>query len=144
VGAVIKRLAIDPGDVHVGWAHHHPNPAWVVQVGEWKPTECCNEVIRLMTLDQVDELVIEEFILYEKDIKKQAWSKLQTSQLIGALKLIAYLFRVPVIEQGAYIKKPTRAQMRARGVKHQGKSIHTRDAEEHLYHRRLREAQSHE
>jgi hypothetical protein len=110
----------------------------VVHTGEWKPKEACERVIYLMTRNEVDELILEEFVLYEKDIQKQAWSKLQTSQLIGALKLIAWMFRIPVIEQGANIKKPTRAQLRARGIRQIGKVIHERDAELHLYYRVLR------
>lgn len=91
-----------------------------------------------MTRNEVDELIIEEFVLYDRDIGKQAWSKLQTSQLIGALKLIAWMFRIPVIEQGANVKKPTRRQLQARGIKQVGKVIHERDAELHLYYRVLR------
>lgn len=133
-----KRLAIDPGDIHVGWCFHHPTPAWVVETGEWTPTETCDQLVRLLTRDEVDEIIVEEFVLYEKDIGKQAWSKLQTSQLIGAIKLIAYWFRIPIIEQGAYIKKPTRAQLRGRGITQVGRNIHEKDAELHLYYRRLR------
>lgn len=144
VGTVTNRLAIDPGDEHVGWARrwlHTSTNTWIETAGEWKPTEACEEVIHLMTLDAVDELIIEEFVLYDREYANQTWSPMRTSQLIGALKLIAHMFRIPVIEQGAYIKKPTRAQMRRRGIKHLGKSIHARDAELHLWNRILREAQ---
>lgn len=140
----MKSLAIDPGDIHVGWAHHRPNPAWTVITGEWTPAEACQKVITLMTQNEVDELIIEEYILYDRDIGKQAWSKLQTSQLIGALKLIAWMFRIPVIEQGAYIKKPTRKQLKARGIMPVGKVIHEKDAELHLYYRILRRAKENE
>lgn len=134
----VNRLAVDPGDEHVGWAYDGPNG---FDAGEWSPTEACDRIIHMMTLGAVDEVVVEEFVLYPQEYANQTWSPMKTSQLIGAIKLIAYLFRIPVIEQGAYIKKPTRAQMRARGIKHLGASIHTRDAELHLHHRRLREAQ---
>lgn len=97
-----------------------------------------------MTQNEVDELIIEEFILYDRDIGKQAWSKLQTSQLIGALKLIAWMFRIPVIEQGAYVKKPTRKQLKARGIMQVGKVIHEKDAELHLYYRILRRQKENE
>lgn len=133
----MKRLAIDPGDVHVGFAL---DSSGCVVAGEWTPGECCDQVTYLMTQDVVDELVIEEFILYDKDIDKQAWSKLQTSQLIGALKWIAHMFRIPVVEQSATIKKPTRRQLAARGIKQVGPSIHARDAELHYWYRTLRRA----
>lgn len=130
-------LAIDPGDVHVGYAHMNSDETIVV-TGEWTPAEACQAVITMMTQNLVDELIVEEFILYDRDIGKQAWSKLQTSQLIGAFKLIAWMFRIPLIEQGAWIKKPTRKQLQARGIKQVGMVIHERDAELHLYYRVLR------
>lgn len=131
-----KRLAIDPGDVHVGWAYDGSS---TVQAGEWTPTEAVDELVRMMTHDAVDELIIEEFVLYEWEAKKQAWSEMKTSQLIGALKLIAYWFRIPVFMQPATIKKPTRGKLRAKGVKMAQGSIHANDAQLHLWHRRLQE-----
>lgn len=132
-----NRLAIDPGDKHVGWAYRGPDG---IDAGEWTPRETVDRVVFMMTRNAIDELVVEEFILYADQAQKQAWSKLQTSQLIGGLKVVAAWFRVPVVEQGAYIKKPTRRQMAARGLKHtDGGSIHTKDAELHLYYRILRE-----
>jgi hypothetical protein len=133
----VKRyLAVDPGDVHVGWCYGTLD-GW--ETGEWRPGEATNAVVYFMTMDLIDELVIEEFVLYEREYSNQTWSPLKTSQLIGALKLIAHWFRVPVKEQGAYIKKPTRAQMKARGVRQQGDGTHARDAELHLYYRAYRE-----
>lgn len=137
----LKHLAIDPGDDHVGYAYDGNGG---VIAGEWTPAEACENVALMATRNQIDELILEEFVLYEKDIRKQAWSKLQTSQLIGALKLIAHWFRIPVIEQGAYIKKPTRAQIRARGIKQVGGVIHALDAELHLWYRALREKKEEE
>lgn len=131
----MKRLAIDPGDIHVGYAYDGRGD---VIADEWTPREACENITIMMTRNEIDELIIEEFILYEKDIRKQAWSKLQTSQLIGALKWIAEMFQIPVVEQSATIKKPTRAQMRARGIKHVGTVIHAKDAELHLHYRVLR------
>jgi hypothetical protein len=132
----LKRLAIDPGDKHVGWAYS-PDGATVTS-GEWRPGEAVDRVVRMMTLDEVQELIVEEFILYEWEAKKQAWSKLQTSQLIGGLKVVAHFFRIPVVEQGAYIKKPTRAQLAGRKIAMQGGSIHSKDAQLHLWYRILR------
>lgn len=95
----------------------------------------------MMTRRMVDELILEEFILYEWEAKKQAWSNMLTSQLIGGLKVVAYFFRVPVIEQGANIKPPTEAQMRGRGIPRRAnpsENIHSADAELHLVHRKQR------
>ncbi len=136
-----RILAIDPGDKHVGWAYAPRGfllGVAAVQTGEWRPGEAVNAVVHMMTKDMVAELVVEEFVLYEDKAREQSWSKLQTPQLIGALKVIAYFFRIPVVEQPAYIKKPTRAQMRGRGIRVSRGSIHAKDAELHLVHRLLR------
>lgn len=131
-----RRLAIDPGDIHVGYARNLPGGA--VESGEWRPGEACNQIIHLLTHDEIDEIIIEEFVLYEDRAKEQSWSKLLTSQLIGALKLVAYMFRIPIVEQGAYIKKPTRAQLAGRGIALNRGSIHSGDAQLHLWYRILR------
>ena len=128
----MNRIAIDPGDKHVGWAYVVNDE---MMAGEWSPMECCNELVHLLTHRLVDEIVVEEFVLYEWETKKQAWSSFQTPQLIGAIKLIAMWFRIPVVEQGAYVKKVARKKMKATGVEYVGQGIHARDAQEHLYYR---------
>lgn len=133
---LLKRLAIDPGDVHVGWARCLDSG--LIRSGEWSPTETCDRVIVLMTENKVEELIIEEYVLYPDEYQAQTWSDLKTPQLIGALRHISHMFRIPVVMQGAAVKTPTRAQMKRRGFRHTGTSIHARDAELHLYYRILR------
>jgi hypothetical protein len=131
----MKRLAIDPGDVHVGWAKNHPR----VETGEWRPVEACLALTFMMTRNEVDELIIETFKLFDKNYEDQTFSKMKTSQLIGALKWIAFMFRIPVVEQDPTIKIPMRNQLRGRGITQVGKNVHQKDAELHLYYRILRE-----
>src|SRR5205085_77725 len=95
-------------------------------------------ITRMMTKDLVDEVVIEAFVLYDKKYENQTYSPMQTSQLIGAIKWICVMFDVPIVEQGADKKKPTRAQLAARGIKQVGSGTHMRDAELHVYHRAIR------
>ena len=137
-----KTIAIDPGDIHVGVAYFNPYGPdwedWEVETWEWSPTEICEGLICMCTRNQIEEIVIEEFVLYEQEYANQAWSPMLTSQLIGAIKLIAHMFRIPLTEQGASIKKPTRAQLRGRGIPQVGKSVHEEDAELHGYYRMLR------
>jgi hypothetical protein len=133
----MKRLAIDPGDVHVGWAYDDDH---TVTAGEWTPAETPDRIVAMLTRNQVDEIIIEEWVLYDWETEKQAWSDFKSSQLIGALKLVASWFRIPVVMQGANVKKPTRRQLAARGIKQVGPVIHARDAELHLYYRKLRRA----
>lgn len=130
------RLAIDPGDKHVGWAFQDPNE--VVTAGEWTISEAPSRVREILWRwsNHARELVIEEFLLYPD--KNQSWSPMLTSQLIGALKLIAHDEGVPVLEQGASIKKPTRRQLKARGIKQVEGSVHASDAQLHLWYRILR------
>ena len=110
----------------------------LVRSGEWRPGQAVNEVIALMTQNKVDELVVEEFVLYPEEYQQQIWSDMKTSQLIGVLKHIAYMFRIPIEMQGASIKTSTRRQLRARGIKLRGPTEHARDAELHLWYRTLR------
>lgn len=134
----MKRLAIDPGDVHVGWAYDMTDGRDLPTTGEWRPTEAVDRVVDMMTKNLVDELVIEEFVLYPEQALNQVWSPMLTPQLIGGLKVVAYFFHIPVVEQGANIKKPTERQLSARKIKRVGKGSHARDAELHLHYRRLR------
>lgn len=138
---MVKRLAIDPGDLHVGYAYDGYDS---VIADEWTPKECIENVVQMLTRNEIDELILEEFVLYEWDAQKQSWSDFKTSQLNGALKVIAGWFMIPVVMQGADKKKPTRRQLQARGIKQVGSSIHARDAELHLYYRRLRAAKEEE
>jgi hypothetical protein len=135
----LKRLAVDPGDVHVGWAYDGQG---AVETGEWSPEDTCNIITWMMTRNTIDELILERFNLYADKAEEQIGSSFKTSQLIGALKWIAYCFRIPVVEQGADIKTPTRNQLRGRKIRQIGVGGHARDAELHLYYRRLRPGRS--
>lgn len=132
----MNRLAIDPGDIHVGIALEYEGE---IKTGECSPVGVCEGVVNMMTLGRIDELVIEEWVLYPEERTNQTWKPMLTSQLIGALKYIAHMFRVPVVMQSAAIKKPTRKQLRGRGVEQYGETIHARDAELHLWYRKLRQ-----
>jgi hypothetical protein len=134
--AMTRRLAIDPGDVHVGYAYGERD---VTKAGEWTPEECVENLVQMLTRNEVDEIVIEEYVLYQQEYANQAWSPMLTPQLIGAIKLVAHWFRIPIVEQGAYAKKPTRAKMKRLGIRHVGTVIHSMDAELHFHHRRMRE-----
>jgi 2-methylisocitrate lyase-like PEP mutase family enzyme len=133
-------LAIDPGDEHVGWALgvRGLGDVWGVKAGQWGRPEAVRAVRDALHLHHVDELVIEKFVLYPDRAAQQAFSPMLTSELIGKLKFLAELNDVPVEMQGAMIKKPTAAQLAARGIKRVGVGSHARDAELHLYYRLLR------
>lgn len=137
---VVQILAIDPGDVHVGWAHGVIMAGkWYVKSGEWTPEETVARVQAKLG-NGIDELVVEKFVLYADKAAAQTWSAMKTPELIGKLKLLAELSEVEVVEQGAYIKKPVKAQMKARGIETSGgKGGHANDAILHLWYRILKE-----
>lgn len=140
--AVKYVLAIDPGDIHVGWAEFLRLASGQTHFGGGEVhADDAPEFVeqKLLRAPMSAELVIEEFLLYAHKLAAQTWSPMLTSQMIGALKWIARKQGVPVFEQGAFIKKPTRRQMRARGIETVVHGVHARDAELHLYYRILKE-----
>ena len=135
-------VAIDPGDVHVGWAEFEDGHC--VLAVELTPEECIQELEQRM--GELEAVVVEEFRLYPWTAQTQTWSDFPTAQLIGVIK---YLHRsvgqamqsgpeVELVMQQAAIKKPTTAQLKARGVKSKAKAAgaggHALDAELHGYH----------
>lgn len=133
-------VAVDPGDKHVGIAWWRSRNG--ERVAETHTAELAVGAVEKL-LEVGDEgavvLVIEEFRLYPGKDKPQAYSQMETSEMIGALKYVARKLGVPAVEQGAYIKNPTRRQLRARGIVQVGDTVHAKDAELHLIHYCLKE-----
>ena len=135
----MRVIAVDPGDKHVGvavWSDNGDREAYTVS-----SPEAVDHVRHLLEVGDEGEvvLVIEEFRLYPGKDKPQAYSQMETSEMIGALKYVARRVGVEVVEQGAYIKTPTRKQLQARGIVHTGDTVHAKDAELHLIHYCLKE-----
>ncbi len=130
-------IAVDPGDVHTGWA--------MIQQGEsaatvWegrgdRTAEDLDGILtRLKRLGRKVTVILEAFVLYADKAKDQVGSPMLTSQNIGAAKEVCRKHDIGWVEQGAGIKKVIRAQLRGRGVKRaKTKSVHAKDAELHLY-----------
>lgn len=135
-------LAIDPGDRHVGWARWRRRGESVVagEVDADAGAGFVDVVLNVATRSKLPAvLVIEDFVLYPGQDKRTAWNPMLTSEMIGQLKWIASMRGVPVVLQGANIKKPTRHQLKPRGITQVGSGTHARDAELHLYHYILKE-----
>lgn len=126
-------IAIDPGEVHTGWAEWTGNE---IAVGEWTNAETPDRLRAELELTrgQRRHVVIEAFRLYSTNALEKVGDDMQTSQLIGVIKYIAGLELVPWTEQGADIKKPTKRQLKARGYELSPGSIHAHDAELHLHY----------
>lgn len=138
-------LAIDPGDAHIGMAEFEEGRC--VQAWEEDPASGLRHVQNVMLSGWLDALVVEAFVLYPWKAREQAFSQLLTSQYIGALKLmwatggtIDLTGVIPPfkwIQQGADIKKPMFAQLRARKIPMLSADVtgqHAKDAEAHGYY----------
>lgn len=142
----VYRLAVDPGDVHVGWAAADDNGVdSEIETGEVDASNALEFIGKKLrwarSTGRRVELVIEAYVHYPH-VTHNAWSPQETSEMIGALKYIAGQMAIPWIEQGADIKKPTRAQLPARGIRQVGSGTHARDAELHLWYRILKKKEN--
>lgn len=134
----MQLVAIDPGEIHCGVATwndsdtdphvYEYDPELLAEVLEswyhgsgWKPTT-----------------VIEEFRLYPWKAQEQGYSQLKTVEVIGVVRHLCRRFGVTLVEQSATIKKPTFAQLQARGVLLKGTNQHMRDAEAHGWYYQLK------
>lgn len=127
-----RVLAIDPGDRHVGLA-------WFTRQGRETAEVAAVELVEWLRamLRQAGEgavVVVEDFVLYPHAAGAQSWQQLPTPEMIGQIGLVVADRGLRLVRQGANIKKPTRAQLRGRGVRQIGRGTHERDAELHLWH----------
>ena len=146
IDTMMRVLAIDPGDAHVGMAEFEEGRC--VQAWEENPAQSLYYAQSMMREYRIDALVIESFELYPWKAQQQAFSQLRTCQLIGAFKLLFVSNGTMEItgqhppflwyQQKATIKKPIAAKLKARGIPlladESGSGGHARDAEWHGYH----------
>lgn len=130
-----RILGVDPGDVHTGWAIIERSGG--ITTGEWAYVQVAGGV-RGQLERGLDCIAAEQFVLYPGKETEQRWSDFKTVRLLGMIEYLAQLWGVPLYLQGAYIKKPTRRQLAARGIKQVGSGPHERDAELHARYRQLR------
>lgn len=134
-------IGIDPGDVHVGYARWDGVRVVAGELAAGRAVSAVHkelDALRHPPLQTV--LVVERFSLYTDRAMAQSGSQMETAQMIGALRYVAWLTDTAVVLQGADIKKPTRKQLKARGIKQQASgSTHASDAELHLMHYLLKE-----
>lgn len=128
-----KFISFDPGDVHVGVAVFDQGRC--VQCMEQTPLGSLKMLLGLLKDKELDHVVIERYQLYPNKAMLQSGSDMLTSQLIGAMRALAWLYDVPVTIQQAALKKPTEALIRRRKIERLsfGEGDHARDAESHGY-----------
>lgn len=128
-----RMLAVDPGEVHCGWAEFSNDKC--THAGEWSPPEMYQYIVDYS--HRYGELVVEEFRLYPWKSEAQGFSQLRTVEVIGVLRYLASQHELPMIEQSARIKKPTFARFDAMGYEwvSRGHGGHAKDAEAHGLYR---------
>jgi len=130
-GDEIVILSCDPGEttgVFVGKFTAGDDKPEVLRVGE---TDLWAGLERLFMEYFPDVCVYETFKLYPWMARTKSWSTFPTVEVIGVLKYLANRYAVPIVGQGANMKKSTRIN-----PKHP--SPHVRDAARHalVYWRR--------
>lgn len=153
---LVRRLAIDPGDRHVGWVVACDTE--ITGAGVCGQAEFIRMLEEWLTCECLDEVICEDFVLYPWKAAQQGFNEFLTSQLIGVIKYLCvggpastagagrgdglFFKPVPYIGQGADIKKGTFAQLKARGVKPSmigsvptNERQHAKDAQAHLWYR---------
>ena len=130
----MRVIAIDPGDKHVGVVHNLNGhvTAFEYDADVWLIS------FEALLRCEVDVVVVEAFRLYPDKAQSLSRSRMKTSEMIGAIKWIASKAGCRVVEQGAAIKTPTRAQCKARGIDIVDSSTHAQDALLHFYYYLLR------
>lgn len=133
-----RVLAVDPGE-RTGWARALIN----TETGEL--TEISQGVSPLKDfalalhkrIDTYDTLVYEVWRLYPHKAKKLVGNDMQPSQLVGMIRLCAWLHpKVKLVSQGARIKKVADATMPDELKQRMSLSSeeHDQDALRHLWH----------
>ena len=128
-----KFISFDPGDVHVGVAVFDQGRC--IQCMEQTPLGSLQMLLRLLKNNELDHVVIERYQLYPNKAMLQSGSDMLTSQLIGAMRALAWLHDVPVTLQQAALKKPAESLIKRRGIQRlsDGEGGHAKDAESHGY-----------
>lgn len=149
----MRRLAVDPGDKHVGWCTALDSS--ISAAGVCGPGEFIRMLEHWLGAEALDEVVCEVFALYPWQAAQMGFNEFETSQLIGVIKYLCMaggplvlpgagtLFKtVGYVPQGADIKKGTFAQLRGRGIQPVGLDAvpsrlrqHGKDAQAHMWYR---------
>jgi hypothetical protein len=141
-------VAIDPGDVHVGFAvfaqdGEHPACAYAMEV---TPDEATRRVHGMLARNELAVVCYERFALYADKAMSQVGSEMLTPEMIGVIKYLVAVHnehadgveksawapdRIELWSEGAHVKKAIRAQLKARGIDRVGTvGSHSGDAEE--------------
>lgn len=130
-------VAIDPGEIHVGWAWFTPDH------GEYSCTEA-EEITPDQLLERLrgnqnywEYVVIENFTVYPHTATALIGTDLATSRLIGRVEEICHTQGVALIKQPAHILRTTNELLKFKHIPlvSRGHGGHARDAELHGWFR---------
>lgn len=128
----MRFASFDPGDVHVGVALFEKGKC--VYSKEHTPASSLEWLTQRLE-EGLDYVVIERFQLYPDKAAAQHGSDMLTSQLIGAMRLLACQHNTPHVQQQAALKKPAENLINRRKIKRLSlkEGNHAKDAETHGY-----------
>jgi hypothetical protein len=115
----LRVLAVDPGDKHVGTTLGQVDGSderGVHLIQSWTYTQPVFEsVLETLLVDRlIDLIVCEDFVLYPWKAREQGYGQFATVKLIGVIQYLARKYDIPVVLQGANVKKMTVAVARGR------------------------------
>lgn len=99
MASIMTVWAIDPGDIHVGFAEF-TDEGVCLSATETTPERLC-DLLHTSIVDHIapSTLVIERFALRGELMAQQQGSEFKTSQLIGALKVLSRIGGITVVMQ---------------------------------------------
>lgn len=133
-------VAIDPGEIHVGWAEFINNRGefYCETAEEITPDELLQR-LRNGSGYNWQEVVIENFTVYPHTATALIGTDLATSRLIGRVEEICHTQGVVLIKQPAHILRTTAELLKFKRLPlvSRGHGGHARDAELHGWYRVL-------
>jgi hypothetical protein len=146
-GGDLRTLAVDPGDKHVGTTlglidGGDPNGVRALQSWTFSQPVFISVLEDMLAAGTIDLIVCEDFVLYPWKAREQGYGQFATVKLIGVIQYLAQKYGIPVVLQGANIKKMAIAvgrgrhfpaiRLRSGREDFPGKNQHERDSVAHL------------
>lgn len=135
-----RVLALDPGET-TGWSFFareqmEPYSHWTLedwgQLPTWPMEKTVENFPALVSRLRPDYIIHERYGIYGWKTNDHSWSEVPTLQIIGGMKMIAMMNKIPFSEQTAQAAKHfcTDDNLRKWGLYHQGQK-HARDSVRH-------------
>lgn len=110
-GSLLRMVAVDPGEVYVGYAYF-VGPQ-VIDVEVFSPEQAIDRIWSQLDNQQVDVCVAEQWRNFDERV---TWSECRTVEVLGAISHKCRQRGVPLVRQPSTLLRPGRGRMRAHGV----------------------------